>query len=197
MTSDNTDPARRRSGPLRPNPALWAALEQGAGLRRILEDFYGRVYEDLLLAHFFHGVTKERAIDKQYSFLMEIFTGERVYFGDRPRNAHHWMVISDALFDHREALMEQCLRRAGLADHHVKAWLAVEGVFRKQIVKEAPVARRMGGLELPLDGWEDVKLTSGGVCDGCARVIDIGATARAHVRTGRTLCAACPHENAA
>lgn len=190
--TDTTDPRlRRRTGPLRPNPALWEALEGGALVRRILEDFYGRVYEDRFLGHFFHGVTKERAIAKQHSFLMEIFTGERCYFGDRPRNAHHWMVISDTLFDYREALMENCLRRAGLAEQHVQAWLAAEMVFRKQIVKDAPFPRRMGGVELPLDGWELVELTSGGVCDGCAAEIEIGTSAQAHVRTGRTLCANC------
>ena len=92
--------------------------------------------------------------------------------------------------------MENCLRRAGLAEEHVQAWLAVEMVFRKQIVKDAPFPRRMGGVELPLDGWELVELSSGGVCDGCSEEISIGASARAHVRTGRTLCAACHQREA-
>ena len=182
---------RRRKGPLQPNPALWAALDSGRKLRAILEDFYARVYEDKHLKHFFHGATQARAVDKQYSFLMEIFTGERVYFGDRPRNAHHWMVISHELFDYREALMENCLRRHGLAEEHVKAWLAAEEVFRRQIVKSAPVPRRMAGIEMPLDGWSSLMMTSGGVCDGCSGEIERDASAHYHVRTGRTVCITC------
>ena len=35
-----------RTGDLAPDPELWEALRFGEGLREILEDFYGRVYED-------------------------------------------------------------------------------------------------------------------------------------------------------
>ena len=50
-------------------------------------------------------VTLTRSIEKQYSFLKACITGEKCYFGNRPRNAHHWMIIDDALFDYRQALM--------------------------------------------------------------------------------------------
>ncbi len=184
-------PHRRRRGDLTPNLGLWRALGDGRLMRRILEDFYAQVYQDARLAPFFAGTTIARAIEKQHSFLMEIFTGERVYFGERPRNAHHWMVISDELFDHREALMERTLRAHGLSDQHVADWRRVEEVFRKQIVKSAPVPRKIRGVELPLEGYADERLTVGALCDGCAREIAPGEPVRYHVRTGRTYCGAC------
>src|SRR5271165_5269477 len=101
---------------------MWEALERGAKLRAILTDFYNEVFQDPKLTPFFHATTIEWVIDHQYAFLAEIFTGERMFFGDRPRNAHHWMVISDELFDYREALMERWLRRHGLADDLIAAW---------------------------------------------------------------------------
>lgn len=189
--------SRRRRGDLAPNPALWSALGEGVLLATILEDFYTRVYADPRLAPFFEGVTRQRAIEKQHAFLRDIFSGSHDYFGDRPRNAHHWMVISDELFDYREALMEACLRRAGLAEAHVAAWRATEEVFRKQLVKAAPVPKKLGGVAVPFEGYAEVLLEVGTLCDGCEAAIDVGHVARYHRRTGRTYCLPCAAEREA
>jgi truncated hemoglobin YjbI len=170
---------------------MWAALGHGDGLRRILEDFYSRVYADPRLSPFFRFITKGRAIEKQFSFLKEIFTGEECYFGDRPFNAHHWMVISDELFEHRESLMEDCLRRYGLPEALVKKFRTVDEVFRRQIVKSAPKPRKLRGEDLPLEGFNDVEIAGGSLCDGCRAPMDAGVRARYHVRTGQTYCLAC------
>jgi truncated hemoglobin YjbI len=181
----------RRLGDLAPKPELWAALDGGRKLTEILTDFYDRVYADPRLAPFFEGTTKARAIEKQYSFLHDKFTGSATYFGDRPRNAHHWMVISHELFDYREALMEACLRRAGLPEHLIAQWIGTEEVFRKQIVKAEPVARKIRGVALPLDGYEPLVLSIGSLCDGCVEPMNPGDAVQYHVRTGRTYCATC------
>ena len=181
----------RRKGVLAPDPEMWAALKEGRGLTEILTDFYTRVYADPRLAPFFEGVTRQRAIEKQYLFLRSIFTGERIYFGDRPRKAHHWMVISDELFDHREALMESCLRRYGLCGNLIRKWRAVEETFRRAIVKAAPIPRKIAGITLPLDGYEEIELGVGTLCDGCDAELRKGDIGRYHVRTGKTYCGAC------
>lgn len=181
--------ARRRY--LDPNPALWEALERGPRLRRILADFYARVYADARLAPFFHATSIDWVVDHQYAFLAQIFGGERLYFGERPRNAHHWMVISDELFDHREALMASVLRAHGLDEAHIAWWRGVEECFRSHIVKDAPFAKVRGGVRLPLEGHERLALVAGGVCDECAAVIEVNGDAWYHVRTGKTFCAAC------
>lgn len=182
---------RRRKGDLAPDPEMWAALEQGVGLRRVLEDFYAQVYADERLAPFFRFTTRERAIDKQFAFLREIFTGEECYFGDRPYNAHHWMVISDELFDYREELMEQALRRCGLPEPLRRRFRAVDEVFRRQIVKSAPKPRKLRGADLPLEGLGEVVIAMGTLCDGCQGEIAAGSLARYHLRTGQTYCDPC------
>ncbi|MDH5676190.1 MAG: group 1 truncated hemoglobin [Myxococcales bacterium] len=182
---------RRRKSDLAANEAMWKALERGPKLRAILQDFYTRVYADSRLAHFFDGVTKERAIEKQYNFLAQIFTGEPIYFGERPRNAHHWMVISDELFDYREELMESCLRRGGLSEELIGEWRSAEEIFRKQIVKDAPIPKKIRGVELPLEGYEDIDIAIGWNCDGCGNSKDANTRGRYHVRTGQTYCEGC------
>jgi truncated hemoglobin YjbI len=178
-------------GDLAPDPELWTALGEGERLGPILEDFYTRVYADARLSPFFEGLTKEWISQKQYNFLRAKFTGEKIYFGNLPRHAHHWMVISDELFDHREALMEACLRAAGLPEHLVDRWLGVEEVFRKQIVKAAAVPLKVNGTARPLEGYEELTTEIGTLCDGCGAPVDVGIVVRCHVRTGRLYCGAC------
>jgi hypothetical protein len=89
--AEEPDLARKTEsqGPLAPHPKIWKELGDGKALRAVLEDFYTRVFEDERLAPFFRDVTKQHVVDKQYSFLHSKLTGKGVYFGDRPRNAHH------------------------------------------------------------------------------------------------------------
>jgi len=174
-----------------PDPELWQALKEGELMRAILTDFYTRVFEDARLAPYFRGVTRDRLIDKVYSFMHQFITGEKTYFGDRPRNAHHWMVISDELFDYREAMMTDCLRRHGLPDHLIARWNAYEESFRPDIVKPTPWPRVVNGVELPVDGFGEMVLDVGSLCDGCQSEIGPGTPIRYHLRLGTTYCPAC------
>jgi ferredoxin-NADP reductase/truncated hemoglobin YjbI len=183
-------PAKEIAQPA-PDPEIWAALDDGRLLGPILEDFYTRVFADPLLSPFFHGTTKQRAIEKVYSFLHQVFTGKKVYFGDRPRNSHHWMVISNELFDYREGLMMDSLRRHGLPGHLIERWREIEERYRPDIVKGAPWKRVVHGVEMPLDGFGTVTMEVGSVCDGCGGEICAGETVRYHLRLGTTYCPKC------
>jgi NAD(P)H-flavin reductase/ferredoxin/truncated hemoglobin YjbI len=193
---EETRARAERSRDPAPAPELWTALRNGDLLMDILIDFYGRVYADPQLAPFFHGITQQCSIEKQFLFLRQIFTGEKVYFGDRPRNAHHWMVIADALFDYREELMATCLREHGLPEPLVRRWREIEERYRPEIVKSAPCERIIDGLELPLDGFGEITLDVGTVCDGCGGEITAGGCVRYHLRLGSTYCGKCAVDGA-
>lgn len=173
---------------------MWAALDHGRQLSAILGDFYTQVYADSRLSPFFDGVTQQRAIEKQYSFLRSIFTGERCYFGEHPKNAHHWMVITDQLFDYREQLMERCLRAAALPEHLIRRWRAVEEVFRRSIVKARPKPKRIAGMALPVEGYGETRLDVATLCDGCAGEIHEEMLVSYHRRTGKVYCASCARD---
>lgn len=174
-----------------PDPDLWAALGEGALMGRILRTFYDRVYADPALSPYFGNVTKQRLIEKQYSFLKRIFTGEPCYFGERPRNAHHWMVISNELFDHRLRLLRESAREHGLSEHWIRRWDAVEEAFRGDVVKSTSWPRVIDGVEVSLDGLGEMRLDVGALCDGCGRAVEPGETVRYHLRTGETYCVEC------
>jgi truncated hemoglobin YjbI len=181
-------------GKLASDLELLEALGGSAGLRRILEDFYRRVYADARLAPFFADVQRSWVTDKQFNFLHAIFTGARNYMGNHPRNAHHWMVISDELFDHREDLLDESMLGQGVAPEMARRVRDLDEIFRRAIVKDKPIARRINGVEMPVEGYESTTLTIGTLCDGCDGPIDTGQVAVYHVRTGKTFCDACGQE---
>lgn len=174
-----------------PDMELWQALQNGELLTAVLEEFYTRVFADEQLSPYFQNVTKQRLVEKQYSFLKEILTGEDVYFGDRPRNAHHWMVISDALFDYREELLETCLREFGVQEQFIQRLRTIDESFRKQIVKDHAWNKITNGVVLPLEGFRELVLSEGALCDGCNREISAGDEVVYHVRLGTVYCHNC------
>lgn len=194
--SGNTDAeeriqcAERRKYP-DPDLELWKGLDDGRLLSKVLIDFYNHVYDDPLLSSFFEGVTKQRLIEKQYNFMCQVLTGEDVYFGERPRNAHHWMVISDELLDHREALMEASLRRFGVPEYLVRRVRAIEEIYREDIVKDKPWKKVLFGKEIPLEGFEEMIMDDGTLCDSCQQEIQVGEKVQYHVRLGKVYCTSC------
>lgn len=181
----------RKLASIQADPELWAALDEGVKLRAILEDFYARVYEDPRLEPFFHRVTKDHAIGKQYAFLADLFTGRHDYFGLKPFNAHHWMVISDELFDYRERLLESVMRAHGLSDAMIRRWGAVHELFRRELVKSAPRGLIVDGVEQEPEKVTDERVEVASVCDGCGSEMPEGSIGRLHWRTGQLFCAQC------
>ena len=127
--------------------------------------------------------------------MRQILTGEKIYFGERPRNAHHWMVISDELFDYRENIMVTCLREHGLAEPMVQRFTQVEEFYRKDIVKSKPFPRMMGDVELPLDGFDELVMDVGTLCDSCGREVASGEKVIYHVRIGKIYCSDCSSQH--
>ena len=173
---------------------MWKALKEGEGLNEILDNFYSRVYKDERLSFFFVDVTKKRAVEKQHSFLRSVFTGEKCYFGDHPKKAHNWMVISDELFDYREQLMEACLIEYGLTDELIQRWRSVEEIFRKVIVKSQPQDISIGDIKKPSEGYIAESISMDSLCDMCQCEIMANTKVIMHIRTGKIYCDKCEEE---
>ena len=174
-----------------PDPEMWQALEQGKLLSRILDDFYSQVYADEKLKGFFKDTSKRRSIEKQYNFLHRVFTGEKVYFGEKPRNAHNWMIISKELFDYREQLMQSCLRKHGLSETMIERWMRMEYRYLNVIVKNKVWKKVVDGVEYPVDGFGEIVTEVGTLCDACHREVSAGETITYHLRTGEVYCNDC------
>lgn len=173
------------------DPQLWHELGDGTTVRAVLEAFYAKVYANERLAPFFKGVTQQRSIDKQYVFLRQSMTGERIDFVDTPRNAHHWMIITHELFDLRQSLMEETLREHGLTEAQLRRWTRFEEHYRPDIVKSTVWPRREGGVEVMHEGFAREVLLEATLCDHCGAEVDQGVEVLYHRRTGTVSCTAC------
>lgn len=193
ITKDNLKSSNHQleTGYPAPDPEIWECLNNGKTLNLILHDFYTIVYDDPKLAPFFTKITKQRSIEKSYLFLRQVITGEKVYIGDRPRNAHHWMVITNEIFDYREAIMKRCLQEHGLPEHIINRLIDINESFRKDIVKTTPWNKIVNGIEIPADGFEEIEIDSGTVCDSCQQAVESGETVRYHTRLGEVYCSIC------
>jgi len=174
-----------------PDAKMWKALKNGERLNQILNDFYDKVLVDPLLSPFFKGVTKSHIVGKQYAFFNQIYTGGDCYFGDRPRNAHHWMIISDGLFDHREKLFADSCIKCGLAEPFLSQILAFDENYRQTMVKTKVWPRIIDGEIKPIKGFEEMILDIGSICDGCEKELEAGDKVHYHDRTGEMFCEEC------
>ena len=170
---------------------LWNAFGGDTQVRSVMDAFYTKVYADPLLAPFFVKVTKERAADKQFSFLKQCVTGEKIYMGDRPRNAHHWMIITHELFDHRQSLMLQTLQEHAMSEALIARWTAYEEYFRPDIVKSTRQPRYLGNIAIASEGVTRELLGEGSLCDECQGEVRAGETVLLHHHLGTISCARC------
>lgn len=171
--------------------ALWAELDNGLLARQVLEAFYLKVYADPQLMPFFEHTTMSRAIDKQYSFLKQCLTGEKIFFGERPRNAHHWMIITPALFDHRQQIMIDTLREHGLTETQIQRWTYFEEHYRSDMVKDKVLPRRVGNVDVETEGFAVETLLESTLCDHCGAEVESGVSVLYHRRLGTISCPAC------
>ena len=172
-------------------PELWAWLEQDNRLSFIISDFYQRIFNDERLLPYFHNTTQQRSREKVYSFYKRLFSGEPCFFGDRPRNAHHWMVITNEIYDHRLTVLEATLRDHQLPDNLLGKWLEYEEYYRSDIVKDEPRGRQVGDMIQPAGGFGRETLTCGAICDSCGAIIEAGESVLYHLRTGQLYCKDC------
>lgn len=183
--------------PLPPEPGLWDELGGDSMVRAVLTTFYTKVYADPELRPFFERVTIDRIIGKQFAFLKESIQDQPVFLGEQPRNSHNWMVITDALFDHRQNLMLQAMREHGIPDDLIARWSRYEEQFRPDIVKYKPWLKRVGDLLVDTEQYETCLLEEATVCDYCGDEIAANTMVRYHKRIGRLGCEACTASAAA
>lgn len=174
-----------------PDLELLGRLEKDDLLNKVLKSFYDDVYNDDLLRPYFKSVSKDWVIQKQYAFLYMLFSGKEIYMGERTRNAHHWMVISDELFDYREDLIEKHMIKHGLELKFRKRWRDYHEFFRSRMVKSRPWKKIWDNHHYPLEGIEEFLVETGAICDACTKEIEAGSHAKYHVRLGEVYCNAC------
>jgi truncated hemoglobin YjbI len=138
------DPSEKKPPGYRPLPlardrleAVQGALRGPEHLDSLLQDFYQRMADDLMIGFFFAGKDIALIARKQGDFLKRALGMSSSYQGKAPADAHgNLPPILPGHFDRRLRLLEETLRQHQLPEDAIQAWLGFENAFRKAI--EAP-----------------------------------------------------------
>jgi truncated hemoglobin YjbI len=115
---------------------LFTSIGSESRLNLILEKFYQRMSQDILIGFFFEGKDLKQIAHTQASFLLRAMGVTSSYSGKAPAQAHDKLPpILAGHFDRRLRLLEEVLKEEGLSDKDIKIWVLFESAFRASIVK--------------------------------------------------------------
>ena len=115
--------------------ALYQKIGGEIQLKEILQDFYRRMANDVLIGFFFSGKDLDQIASQQQQFLMKAMGVSPSYSGKSPSQAHRELPsILTGHFDRRLRILEEVLHDHGLSDTEIKVWIAFENAFRSAIV---------------------------------------------------------------
>jgi truncated hemoglobin YjbI len=113
---------------------LYDAIGKEAGLEKILQRFYEKMSQDLLIGFFFEGHDVQHIALMQKSFLMKTWGASASYSGRSPADAHSKLPpILKGHFDRRLVLLAETLREFQVEERFVEVWVRFEGSFRRAV----------------------------------------------------------------
>lgn len=113
-----------------------------AALLKILQDFYDRLYADMMIGFFFQPHDKAHLVQSQFHYV-SAHLGDRsgTYSGPSIRNAHHKLPILSGHFDRRHQILLAVLREHEVPAHVQEAWVGFDLSLRDFVVREGKKAR--------------------------------------------------------
>lgn len=106
-------------------------------LRAVVEDFYRRVFDDVMIGFLFIGKNRQRLIDMECAFTARFLGANTAYPGRPMRAAHARTPIMGGHFDRRLQILRETLR-----DHEVdpdvrQSWIDHQLRLRAQVTTDA------------------------------------------------------------
>jgi hemoglobin len=107
-----------------------------AKLRAVIEDFYSRVFGDVMIGFLFEGKDRQRLIDKEYEFTAHLLGADVKYTGRPMRVAHAQSPIFGGHFERRLQILRETLNDHAVDSDVAKAWIDHSLALRAQITKD-------------------------------------------------------------
>ncbi len=113
---------------------LYKTIGGESQLQAILDRFYEKMQEDVLIGFFFSNKDIRKIARMQKAFLMKAWGIEKEYTGKKPNEAHEELPpILKGHFDRRIVLLRQTLEEHKIPEDFIKVWIKFESGFRKVI----------------------------------------------------------------
>jgi truncated hemoglobin YjbI len=117
--------------------ALFLKIGGEKKVGEILNDFYHRMAQDILIGYFFNNKDIDAVAAKQKEFLLYAVGIRQTYEGKTPTSAHLELPsILTGHFDRRLVLLQETLKSHGLNPEDIQTWIDFEEAFRNVVVKK-------------------------------------------------------------
>lgn len=109
----------------------------GDALRRVLEDFYERVFADPMIGFLFEGKNKQRLVQKEWEMTARLLGATEIRYTGRPMpQAHAQSPILGGHFERRRQILEDTLADHGVDAEVRAAWLDHTRALRPQVTAD-------------------------------------------------------------
>lgn len=106
---------------------------------RIVSDFYGRVLENDVLAHYFTGVNMRRQIDHQTKFVAYLMGGPASFTDEHLERVHSHMDIDEASFNEIVEVFRETLEDHGMSETDIGDVTAQLTSRKRLVVKDSHI----------------------------------------------------------
>lgn len=106
-------------------------------LRKIVDRFVDRVFDDVMIGFFFRNADRERIKQKEYEFAARHLGADIEYTGRPIAEAHAAHPIMGGQFMRRLKILEETLREHGVPDAVREHWLAHTEKLRSAVTRDS------------------------------------------------------------
>jgi hemoglobin len=128
-------------------PTLFEKLGGEQALRRIIDRFVDRVFDDLMIGFFFRKASRERIKEKEYEFAARHLGADVPYTGKPVREAHGPHRIMGGQFMRRMRILEETLDELGAPEEVKRHWLAHNEKLRALVTSDAGTECRAADVD--------------------------------------------------
>jgi hemoglobin len=104
-------------------------------LRAVIEDFYRRIFADVMIGFLFAGKDRARLADKEYEFTARLLGDDIAYTGRSMPDAHARSPILGGHFERRLQILRDTLRDHAVEAEVQRVWIDHTLSLRSQVTK--------------------------------------------------------------
>ena len=119
------------------SPTLFEQMGGEPALRRVVDTFVDRIFDDVMIGFFFRDANRARVKAKEYEFAARHLGADIAYTGKPLREAHAPHPIMGGQFNRRLQILRETLIELGVPEAVRTHWLEHTEMLRSQITRNA------------------------------------------------------------
>jgi hemoglobin len=119
------------------SPTLFEQMGGEPALRRMIDHFVDRVFDDIMIGFFFRNASRERIKEKEYEFAARHLGADVPYTGRPIREVHAAHPIMGGQFNRRLQILKDTLEELGVPANVREHFLFHTESLRTQVTRDA------------------------------------------------------------